>query len=174
MARDRTGHLTPVRAAGGCAATAVRRSMAISSSAEPAAVRSRSASSSAKTQPAVRSLVTSAERGPGGTGAHMWPPGTPSSLRSAERRGQLDVDVVRVLEGQDREAGVGEVGDLAVPDAGLGQGGRGALEFSARGHREADVVEPGPLGVEAGAAGRPEAEQRALRRLVDGPSFRPS
>ena len=66
-------------------------------------------------------------------------------MRSAEWRGQLDVDVVGVLEGQDREAGVGEVGDLAVFDAGLGQGGRGAFEFFARGHREADVVQPSPL-----------------------------
>ena len=35
-----------------------------------------------------------------------------------KRRGQLDVDVIRVLEGQDGHPGVGHVLDLAVGDAG--------------------------------------------------------
>ena len=40
--------------------------------------------------------------------------------KSAEGRRQLDVDVVRVLERQDRDTSIGQVVDLAVLDADLG------------------------------------------------------
>lgn len=40
---------------------------------------------------------------------------------SAQGGGELDVDVVRILEGEDGDAGVGQLVDLAVLDPGIGQ-----------------------------------------------------
>jgi hypothetical protein len=50
----------------------------------------------------------------------------------------------------------------------LAEGRRGVLEVVASVDHEADVVEPGVLGVERGAATGSQAEQGALRGLVDG------
>ena len=47
------------------------------------------------------------------------------------------------------------------------EGGEGGLEVVAGVHGEADVVEPGDVGVEALGRRRPQAEQGALRGLVD-------
>ena len=76
---------------------------------------------------------------------------------------------VGIAEGQDREPGVSKVGDLAVGDAGV-------LKLLVRGDEvrtgvdlEADVVQPGVLGIESLITRRDGAkpEQRSQRGLID-------
>ena len=78
-------------------------------------------------------------------------------LRSGAAAGaggrELEGDVVGILQRQDHEAERGQVGDLAVRDAGRLQPLGRRVQLVDGADAEAQVVEPDPVGVEAVAGG---------------------
>jgi hypothetical protein len=63
--------------------------------------------------------------------------------------GELEVDVVRVLQREDDEAERGQVGDLAVLDAGRLQPLGRRVQLVDRADPQAQVVEADPVGIES-------------------------
>src|SRR5690348_2881279 len=71
-----------------------------------------------------------------------WPLDVPRDL---ERRGQLEVDAVGVVDRHDGDAEPGQFLDLTVDDAPVVQGLPYAFQHGARGDREAEVVQADPF-----------------------------